>query len=226
MTLTRTPPRADAKRPAWLLILTLPAFVAYLALAVATIAEEADSSSAELTPAQISDLGVSWIALHLLWMTPSVLAAVGLALLAGRWRLRGTTAVPILAGVAVVLAAAYLVVQVLAFGFDGPTWGDSRLYPLGVGLSLAAGWAGTLPATVLVAVALARQGIIRRTAWAVAALTALYFVFELLTYLPVLLGPASFAETVGLPPFLLGIFWAVLGGGLLRARVPSGASPR
>lgn len=42
MILTQTPP-VTAKRPAWLLILTPPAFIAYFAIAVATIAKEADS---------------------------------------------------------------------------------------------------------------------------------------------------------------------------------------
>jgi hypothetical protein len=220
MTLTHTPP-VTVKRPAWLLILTLPAFIAYLAVAGATIAQEAESSSAELTPAEVSDLGLWWVVLHLLWMTPSVLAAIGVAQVARRCRLSSTAAVTGFACAALALAAAYLVVQVLAFGFDGETWGDSRLYPLGVGLSVAAGWAGTLPATILVAVSLAKHGIATRTAWTVAALTGLYFVFELLVYLPALVGPATVAETTGLPPFLLGIFWACLGGGLLRARVPS-----
>lgn len=219
--LTQTPPLTDVKRPAWLLVLTLPAFIAYLVLAVGTIPREANSSSAELTPAQLSDLGVWWIALHLLWITPSVLAAIGLVRLARRRRLRHLTVVRIFACAALALAAAYLVVQVLAFQFDGGTWGDSRLYPLGVMLSIAVGWAGTLPATILVAVAFARHRIATKTAWTVAALTAIYYVFELLTYLPVLAGPATFAETKGLPPFLLGIFWAGFGGTVLRARVPS-----
>lgn len=226
MTLTRTPPRTDLRRPAWLLILTLPAFVAFLAVAVVTIAAEADSSAAELTAAQISDLGLSWVAVHLLWTAPSVLAATALVLIARRRQLPRTGAVPVLCGAAVVLAAAYLVVQVLAFGVDGATWGDSRLYQLGVVLSLAVGWVGTLPATLLVTVALARRGIARRVAWTVAALTGLYFAVELLTYLPVFLGPTTLAETPGLPPFLLGIFWAVLGGALLRSRVTSGSSPQ
>ena len=218
---TQTPHLTDVKRPAWLLVLTLPAFIAYLVLAVGTIAREADSSSAELTPAQLSDLGVWWIALHLLWITPSALAAIGLAQLARRQRLPHTTAVPTLACAALVLAAAYLVVQLLAFQFDGGTCGDSRLYPLAVVLSLAVGWVGTLPATILVSVVFARHRIARKTAWTVAALTAIYYVFELLTYLPVLVGPGTFAETTGLPPFLLGLFWAGFGGSVLLARVPS-----
>src|SRR5919112_903251 len=111
---THTAARTDAKRPAWLLILTLPVFIGYLAVAGATIARVADESSAELTPAQLSDLGVSWMALHVLFI----------------------------ACTALVLAAAYVVVQALAFRFDGATWGDSRRYQLGVMLSLAVGWAG------------------------------------------------------------------------------------
>lgn len=72
----------DFKRPAWLLVLALPAFVAYVALAVTTLATEADSSAAELPPTQLADLGVFWVALHVLWMLPPVLAAIALAQLA------------------------------------------------------------------------------------------------------------------------------------------------
>lgn len=221
MTLTHTEPDTAARRPALLLVLTLPAFIAYVALAVVTIAQKVDSTSADLTPAQLSDLGVSWVALHLLWMTPSVLAAIGLAQLAASWRLQRATVVRTLAGVVLVLAAAYLVVQLLALGFEGDTWGDSRLYPLGVMLSLAAGWVGTLPATMLVTTSLARRGIARRSAWAITALSAMYLVIEVLTYLPAIVGPTTLADTVGLPPFLLGLLWAWLGAAILRARVTS-----
>ena len=54
------------------------------------------------------------------------------------------------------------------------------LYGAGVILSLAVGWAGTLPATILVAVALASRGVARRSMWAVAVVTSLYLVVELL----------------------------------------------
>ncbi len=223
MTLTHAAPMTETRRPAWLLILTLPIYIAYLVVAVATIAQEADTTSAELTLAQISDLGVLWVLVHVLWMAPPIVAVIALSLVVRKRRLAHTSAIPALAVVAVVLAAAYLVVQLLAFGVGGETWGDSRLYPVGVVLSLAVGWCAALPATILVAVALARGGVRPKTCWTVAALTALYFVFEVLTYLPALLGPATLAETAGLPPFLLGFFWAVLGAGLFRARVPSGA---
>jgi len=222
MTLTHAAPATETRRPAWLLVLTLPIFIAYVVVAVATIAQKADTTSAELTPAQISDLGVLWVLVHVLWVAPPIVAVIALSLVARKRQLARTATVPVMAGVGGVLAAAYLVVQLLAFGVGGETWGDSRLYPLGVVLSLAVGWCAALPATILVAVVLARSGVSPKTCWTVAALTALYFVFEVLTYLPALFGPATLDEAVGLPPFLIGFFWAALGGALHRARVPSG----
>ena len=223
MTATSVRPIADVRRPAWLLMLTLPAFAAFLGVATVTIATQAVASAAELTPTQMRELGVAWVALHLLWVTPSLLAAFSLARIARAWQLPHVPAIRLLAWVAVSLAVAYVVVQLLALGFDGGTWGESAIYGLGVGLSLAIGWFGTLPATVLVGAALARRGIARITAWSVAALAGIYLVFEVLVYLTVLFGSATLADTVGLPPFLLGIFWAALGVGLLRSRVSSSA---
>ena len=119
MTLTAAPRETTFQRPAWLLVLTLPAFVAYLVLAVATVATKVETSSAELTPAQLSDLGPSWVALHLLWMLPSVLAAVGLAQLASRWQLQHAGAGPNARRPRGRPRRGVPVVQLLAFGFDG-----------------------------------------------------------------------------------------------------------
>ncbi len=207
----------ELRRPAWLLILTLPAFVAYVVLAVTTLATEADSSSAELTPAELSDLGVSWVALHVLWMTPPVLAAIALVMIARRMSLGLAPAVTALATVTVVLAAAYLVPQALAFGAETATWGDSDLYGVGVVLSLAVGWVGVLPATVVVAIGLAKRGISPKVSWGIAVFTGLYLALELLTYLPAL-GAAELEDTTGPPPFLLGFVWALLGVRLLARR--------
>ena len=223
MSLTSTHERtsvAGLTRPALLLIKTLALFVVYLIFAVATIAQEV-TSSADLTPAQLDDLGASWLGLHLLWAAPSIVAAIALTLL--HRRLQGATRfVPVLAGVAIACAVAYVLVNLVAYGSETATWGDNALYPWSVILSLAASWFGAMPATILVCLALARQDIARRTAWTVMWLVGVYGVIEVLTYLPVLLGAETFAGFEGgLPPFLLGIFWAVLGGGLLRARVPS-----
>jgi hypothetical protein len=225
MTATTVRATARSQRPAWLLISTMPLFVTFLVLATATIAEQTEASSAELTQVQLSELGAWWVALHLLWITPPLLAAMGLAMLATSWRMRGASAVRILAGITMLLALAYLVVQCLAFGFEGETWGDSRLYPLGVALSLAAGWFGALPATILVTGALARHRVAPKTAWTVAVLTTLYLALELLAYLPALAGAADLAETTGIPPFILGILWTALGVALLRSRVPTPARP-
>jgi hypothetical protein len=214
-----TPARTtnDLRRPAWMLVLTLPAYVAYVVVAVTTLATEADSSSAELTPPELSDLGVSWVALHVLWMTPPVLAAIALVMMARRVGLGQARLVAVLSAVAVVLAAGYLIPQLLAFGAGTATWGDSDLYGIGVVLSLAVGWVGVLPATVMVTIGLAKHGITRKVSWGIAIFTGLYVVLELLTYLPAL-GSAELAETTGPPPFLLGFVWALLGVRLLARR--------
>ena len=220
--MTTTPSAAGAvdansssfRRPELLLVLTLPAFAVYLAVAVATVATKADSSSGELTPAQVSDLGASWMFVHLLWVAPSVLAILGLVGLAGRAGGRARTALRPLMGATLVLAALYLVSQVMAYGVDTPTWGDSAWYAIGVTLSLVVGWLGTIPATVLVTLGLAQEGTIPRTARTLAALCGLYLVWEVATYASVAFGAATLLDTVGPPPFLLGVLWAVLGARL------------
>jgi hypothetical protein len=220
LTLTEQPTGLDLRKPAVLLTATLAAYVLYLVLAVATIADVV-STSADLTPAQLDDLGLAWPALHVLWMVPPILAAVALTRLS---RVLGgiTWPVPALASVTLVCAAAYLVVNLLAYGSDAASWGDDALYPWSYSLSLAAGWFGTIPATALVAVALARRGIARRTGWTVAVLVGLHGIVEVLSYLPVLVGSATFAGFEGgVPPFVLGLLWAVLAGGILRSGLPS-----
>lgn len=210
----------DLRRPAWLLVLTLPAFVAYVVVAVTTLATKTDASSAELTSAQLSDLGVAWVALHVLWMTPPALAAVALLLIARRLPPRVARPIALFSAVALLLAVAYLVPQLLAFGVDTRTWGDRSLYGIGVVLSLAVGWVGVLPATMLVAVSLARRAVSPKVCRTVAVATGLYLALELLTYLPAL-GDATLAGTTGPPPFLLGFFWALLGLRLLSSGSPA-----
>lgn len=221
MTLTLTPAGTGSKKPAWLLVATVPAYVAYLALAVTSIARYAHNS-ADLTPADIDDLGIAWMGVHVLWVVPLVLAAVGLVGVARRVPGPLTRVVPVFAAITVTLAVAYVVVNAFAFGVEGGTWGDSPLYPWAPVASLLAGWFGVHVATLVVVAALARAGIARKTAIVVGALYAVYVVFEVLTYLPLIFGPATFDNFLGgAPPFLLGIFWAVLGGGLLKSPIPS-----
>lgn len=222
MTLTLTPPGTGLRKPAWLLVATLPAYVAYLVVALTTIARDAHTS-ADLTHADISELGVAWMAVHVLWVLPPVLAAIALTSVARRVPGPLTRLVPLFAAITATLAAAYVVVNAFGFGSQGETWGDSALYPWSAMASLFAGWLGVHVATLIVVAALVRAGVARRTAIVVGALYAVYVVFEVLIYLPVIFGPTTFAEFLGgVPPFLLGILWAVLGGGLLKSPLPSG----
>lgn len=205
---------SSSRRGELLLGLTLPAFIAYIAVAVATVATKAESSSGELTPDELSGFGASWMLVHLLWMAPSVLAILGLARIAARAGRRAASTLPVLVASTLTLAVLYLVPQAMAYGVDTATWGDSTWYAVGVTLSLAVGWLGTVPATLLVALGLARNGVIPKTARTVAALCGVYVVWELLTYAAIALGSATLLDTVGPPPFLLGILWAALGARL------------
>jgi hypothetical protein len=222
MTLTTHRPTVGLRRPAWLLVATAPAYLAYLALSVMSLAPRADTS-AELTPVDLEELGALWVVVHALWVTPLVLAAVALTALAREVPGPLTRWVRALAAITCCFAAAYLGVNLLALGSDAATWGDDRLYPLSPVTSLFAGWFGVHVATLIVVLALRRAGIARRTATVVAVLFALYLILEVLTYLPILFGPATFAGFLGgVPPFLAGVLWAVLGGGVLKSRIPSG----
>jgi len=211
------------RAPAWLLVATLPAYVAFLVLSVSTLAPKVEFSSAELSPAEIGAMGLGWMALAITWMMPVVLAAAALVLLSRRLPSGGPLRiVPVLGGFAALLAMVHVMVNLLAPAAESPTWGDSPLFTASMLSSLLAGWIGVHPATLIVLWALVQAGIAKRTAIVVGVIYALYWAFELLVYLPVLLSPEGLsAETVGLPPFLLGILWAAVGGALLRARVAS-----
>lgn len=220
---TTAGPPLQLNRPARLLVLTLPAYAAFVALSAAVIAPRVEISSAEMPPEQIAEIAPAWVAITVLWMLPPAIAAIALASIARRLpRTRLTAAVPVLAGAVGLLALGYVVVTLFAWGVQTPTWGDSPLFAAGFVLSLLVGWLGVHPASLLVLGALIRAGIARRTAIVIGAIYALYWAFELLVYVPALLDPGSLADsTIGLPPFLLGIFWAVMGGALLRAGVRS-----
>ena len=221
MTITLDPPVTAVRRPGWLLVATLPAYAAYLAVAVTTIAQQAHSS-ADLTPTEIDELGVAWMAVHVLWIVPPLLAVIGLVGVARSVPGRLTRLVPALAVVTVALLAAYLLFNVLAFTSDATTWGESPLYSWSPLASLFAGWFGVHLATLIVVAALVQARIARRAVLVVGVLYALYVVFEILAYLPVLFGPTTFASFMGgLPPFLLGLLWAALGSALLKSRITS-----
>ena len=150
-----------------------------------------------MTPAEIDQLGVAWLAVHVLWVVPPLLAAVGLVGVARRIPGRLPRFVPAFAAVTVAFLPTYLVVNVLALRSDATTWGESALYPWSPLASLLAGWFGVHLATLSVVAALVKAGIAKTTALVVGGLYALYVVFEILVYLPVLFGrprsPVSWA---------------------------------
>lgn len=226
MVLTDTGARATSTsftRPAWLLIATLPAYVIFLVASATLMRPRVEVSSAELTQTQLDELGWAFTAVAVLWVIPPVLAAIAFIGLARQLPpSRSTRVVPLLAAVAIVLAGAYVVVHLLAAGTDAPTWGESGLFSVAVIISLLMGWLGVHPATLLTLRELIRGRLARRTAIVVAILYVLYWILEILLYLPVLADPDSaIGMEDGLPPFLLGFFWAAVGGALLRRGVPS-----
>lgn len=207
-----------SRRPEVLLVSTLPAFVAYVAVAAATLATVADTTSAELTPAQVSGLGASWMLVHLLWMAPSVLAALGLSGLLGRERPGGADVRRLVVPATLGLAVLYVATQAVAYRVDTATWGDSGWYAVGVGLSLVVGWGVTIPATLLVTARLVREGVVPRAARVVAVLTGVYLLWEVATYVAIVVGPPTLIDTVGPPPFVLGLLWAGVGARLWWSR--------
>jgi hypothetical protein len=223
MVLVSTRPPITTTRPAWLLVGTLPAYVFYLIVSFAVLSPRVELSSAELTPAEIAGIEPAFTALNILWVLPPVLAAAALAAISRS--LPPSTAliaVRYLAWTTAALGIAHVVVGALASRQEVAAWGDSPLFTAGVIVSLLMGWLGVHPATLIVLQALVRAGAATRTALVVGVLYTLYWVLEILLYLPVLLDPSGTAfATAGLPPFLLGLFWAAVGGALIRRGVPS-----
>jgi hypothetical protein len=218
-----TRPPITTTRPAWLLVGTLPAYVFYLIVSFAVLSPRVELSSAELTPAEIAGIEPVFTALNILWVLPPVLAAAALAAISRSLPPSiALTAVRYFAWSTAALGVTYVVVGALASRQEVATWGESPLFTAGVILSLLMGWLGVHPATLIVLQALVREGTAARTALVVGVLYSLYWVLEILLYLPVLLDPSGTAlATAGLPPFLLGLFWTAVGGALIRRGVPS-----
>ncbi|WP_203337285.1 hypothetical protein [Nocardioides limicola] len=216
-----TQPRTR-RRPAWLLLASLPPVVGFVIVTVTSLVPrlpDSESSSAALATAQLAQMRPAWILMHLLWAAPVVLGALGVFVLAGGAPGRFAGIARVLAPVAVVVMVGYLLAQVALLGADGPTVGDSSVYTVGLALSLVGFWAAVL-ATIATCVELIRHRVVPRVAGVVAALCGLYLVFDLVAYLPAMVSETRLDEAIGLPPIVVAVFWAILGGGLLR-RVPS-----
>jgi hypothetical protein len=203
---TTTDTTTAPRRPAWLLALSPLAFAAWLVAVVATMSGSGVSAAADLTPDQLDGIRVGWA---LTWPVYALAVLVGLAGLFLLNRLLPgplATASQALVAVAGVAILANLVLSEAAAGFGEARLGDNAAYEASLVASYASIWAATV-ATILTAVALRTSGLLRRAGLVVAILAGALLALDV--------------ATRGLPPFMVAIFWVVLGVGLLRRRVPS-----
>jgi hypothetical protein len=173
-------------------------------------------SAAGMTPAQVDERAVPWVGAAVLWVLPVVLAAVAFAAIAGRLGHRAWVKPLAVAGVA--LLASHVAAWTAVLWLDrGATLADSPVYALAIVLSLL-GWWAVSGAAVLTCLALSRSRVLPRAARVVGILTLLCLALEIAVYLPALVGTQELHETVGLPPMVLPLLWAILGGLLWRKR--------
>ena len=204
--------------PGRLLVVALVPVVAFMALAHTTIVGD---TAASMTPGQLGDRAVQWMAVSLLWVLPAILAAIAFTRLATI--LNSSSPVRPLAAVGIVLLVAYVPAQLGVVWFaDSPRLGDSSVYALSILLSLL-GWWTVDVAALLTCRQLFRAKLAPTAALVIGLLSALLIVVEVAVYLPALVGSQELHATVGLPPMLLPLLWAILGGILWKkgAAVPS-----
>lgn len=193
--------------PGRLLVVALVPLVAFMAMAHTTIVGQ---TAASMTPAQVGDRAVQWMVVACLWVLPVILAAIAVTRLATI--LGSSSPVRPLAAVGIVLLVAYVAAQVGVVWFvDSPTLADSSVFALAILLSLLGCWAVDV-AALLTCRQLFRARLAPRAALVIGLLSALLIVIEVAVYLPALVGSQELHETVGLPPMLLPLLWAILGG--------------
>ncbi len=199
-----------------LLLLAMIPLVAFMATAHLTVE---GPTAGGMTAGQARDRAFAWVLVAILWVLPVVLAAFAFRRLAS-----GGVAgrrVRILSAVGVALLVGHVVVQSAVLGMDqDQKLGGTTTYAASILLSLLGWWAVDV-AAVVTCLWLARKGPARRTATVIGPLSALLTIFEVVVYLPALVGEATLHQTVGLPPMILPILWAILGGVLLRHRDPA-----
>jgi hypothetical protein len=202
-------PATNLVRPARLLLIALVPLVAFMAMAHTTVV---GNSAGEMNAAQVDDRALRWMIVAVLWILPVVLGAVAFsAITAGR-------AVKVLATVGIALLIAYVAAQAAVVWIDDTYLiADSSWFALAMLLSILGWWAIDL-AAVLTCLHLFRTKVVPRTALVIGILTAVLTLLEVAIYLPALLGAQELHATVGLPPMLLPVLWAILGGVLWRNR--------
>ncbi len=192
----------EVRRPAGLLLIALVPLVAFMGLAHLTVV----GSAGAMTAAQVDARALPWMAVAVLWIAPVTLAAFAFRAIAGG-------VVRLLAATGIGLSAAYVVAQAAVVWIDrAERLAESSLLPLAILLSLLAWWAVDV-AAVVTCLRLSKNS---RTALVIGVLTGLFLVLEVAIYLPALIGGQKLIDTVGLPPMVLPVLWAVLGWSLRR----------
>ena len=202
------PQRTGLRTPAWLLALSPLGFVAVVALGAATFVGSGIDDTAFMTPGQMADIRVAWLAFWPVYAAAVSVGAVGLILL-GRTLAAGLAkAAQVAAGLSIAAVLGNLALNWSMVGFDRSRLGEHPAYDTSIFLSLLAIWLGALGAG-LAGLALRRAGILPRTGLVVAIVAAVLIVVDT-------------AVTQGaMPPFTVSFLWLALGIGLLRHRVPS-----
>lgn len=191
------------RRTAWMLALSPLAFV----VLVATVLAIDSGPMSELSAARLANIAGMWIAYHVVYLVAVVWGAWCLV------RLDRTLSGPLprISGVFAVLGVlagvALAVVRIAMLGAGSGRIGDLGTFPVASVLSMLAVWCVAV-ATVLTAVALSTEGMLRRTGLVVAVLGGLYVV-------------ADVVSGGGFPPFTVALLWLAVGVALLVRRVPS-----
>jgi len=211
MSQSLTGPSVAAVGPARLLVAALVPLVAFMAMAHVTIVGD---SAGSMTPSQIGDRTVQWILVACFWVLPVILAAIAFMRIATL--LGAGSVIRPLAFVGIVLLVAHVVAQAAVIWFvDTPTLGGSALYAFAILVSLLGWWAVDIVA-LLTCRELFRAKVVPRAALVIGLLTGLLLVLEVVIYVPALVGGSELHDTIGLPPMLLPLLWAVLGAILWR----------
>lgn len=218
MSQSLTGPSIASVGPSRLLVAALVPLVAFMALAHITVVGD---SAGSMTPSQIGDRAVQWILLAAFWVLPVALAAIAFMQLATLLQTGGT--IRLLAVVGIVFLLAHVVAEAGVIWFvESPTLGDSSLYAFAILLSLLGWWVVDV-AAVLTCRELFRAKVVPRPALIIGLITGLLLVLELVVYVPALVGGKELHDTIGLPPMLLPLLWAVLGAILWRKAASSRA---
>lgn len=207
------PQRTRLRTPAWLLALSPLGFVAVVALGAATFVGSGIDDTAFMTPAQMADIRVAWLAFWPVYAAAVSIGAVGLILL-GRTLAGGpgaaglARAAQVTAGLSIAAVLGNVILNWSMVGFDRQRLGEHPAYDTSIFLSMLAIWLGALAAG-LAGLALRRAGILPRTGLVVAIVAAVLIVVD------------TTLTQGAIPPFTVSFLWLALGIGLLRHRVPS-----